>query len=105
MTHRLYSFLDEKRGLRSLKVLSRVELSLAYPHVSLAFVSVAVLSWLVLGERLSARRIIGIGLIVIGGRVDRCVIDVTLRRDALRLTSIRLQFRFGLHVCTILGGR
>jgi multidrug transporter EmrE-like cation transporter len=49
-----------------LKVLSRVELSLAYPLVSLAFVLVAVLSWLVLGERLSASRIMGIGLIVIG---------------------------------------
>jgi drug/metabolite transporter (DMT)-like permease len=49
-----------------LKVLSRVDLSLAYPLVSLAFVMVAVLSWLVLGERLSAGRIMGIGLIVIG---------------------------------------
>ena len=36
------------------------------PLVSLAFVLVAVLSWLVLGERLSASRIMGIGLIVIG---------------------------------------
>ena len=43
-----------------------MELSLAYPLVSLAFVLVAVLSWLVLGERLSASRIMGIGLIVIG---------------------------------------
>jgi undecaprenyl phosphate-alpha-L-ara4N flippase subunit ArnE len=49
-----------------LKVLSRVELSLAYPLVSLAFVVVTVLSWLVLGERLSAGRIAGIALIVIG---------------------------------------
>ena len=43
-----------------------MELSLAYPLVSLAFVMVAVLSWVVLGERLSAGRIMGIGLIVIG---------------------------------------
>ena len=49
-----------------LKVLSRIELSLAYPLVSLAFVIVAALSWLVLGERLSAARIIGIALIVAG---------------------------------------
>jgi uncharacterized membrane protein len=49
-----------------LKVLSRVELSLAYPLVSLAFVLVAILSWLVLGERLSPSRIIGIALIVAG---------------------------------------
>lgn len=49
-----------------LKVLSRVELSLAYPLVSLAFVLVAVLSWLVLEERLSAVRVAGITLIVIG---------------------------------------
>jgi drug/metabolite transporter (DMT)-like permease len=49
-----------------LKVLSRVELSLAYPLVSLAFVVVAVLSWLVLGEHLSATRILGISSIVVG---------------------------------------
>ena len=33
-----------------LKVLSRVELSLAYPLVSFAFVLVAIMSWLVLGS-------------------------------------------------------
>src|SRR6476646_3410254 len=49
-----------------LKVLSRVELSLAYPLVSLAFVLVAILSWLVLGEHLSVTRILGIGFILLG---------------------------------------
>ena len=49
-----------------LKVLSRVELSLAYPLVSLAFVLVAILSWAVLGEHLSITRMLGIGLIVLG---------------------------------------
>jgi undecaprenyl phosphate-alpha-L-ara4N flippase subunit ArnE len=49
-----------------LKVLSRVELSLAYPLVSLAFVLVAILSWLVLGEHLSVTRMLGMGFIVVG---------------------------------------
>jgi multidrug transporter EmrE-like cation transporter len=49
-----------------LKVLSRADLSLAYPLVSLGFLLVAVLSWLLLGEHLSLGRVAGIALIVLG---------------------------------------
>ena len=49
-----------------LKVLSQTDLSLAYPLVSMGFVLVALLSWLVLGEHLSVGRISGIVLIVAG---------------------------------------
>jgi len=49
-----------------LKVLSQTELSMAYPFVSLGFVLVAILSWLVLGEHLSVGRVVGIALVVAG---------------------------------------
>jgi len=49
-----------------LLVLSRTELSLAYPLVSTGFVLVAAMSWLFLGEHLSLARIGAIGLIVAG---------------------------------------
>lgn len=49
-----------------LLVLSRTELSLAYPLVSAGFVLVAALSWLVLGEQLSLARLCAITLIVAG---------------------------------------
>lgn len=49
-----------------LKVLSRVDLSLAYPLVSFAFVLVAILSWVVLGEHLSFFRILGMSFIILG---------------------------------------
>jgi multidrug transporter EmrE-like cation transporter len=49
-----------------LLVLSRVDLSIAYPLVSVGFVLVAALSWIVLGEHLTAARLAAIFLIVIG---------------------------------------
>lgn len=47
-------------------VLSRFELSLAYPFVSLSFVMVAALSAVFLGEHLSILRLLGVALIVAG---------------------------------------
>ena len=47
-------------------VLSKVELSFAYPFLSLAYVLVAVFAYFVFREDLNALRIAGIGLICIG---------------------------------------
>ncbi len=47
-------------------VLSKVELSYAYPFLSLAYVAVAVAAWLLFSEDLNAWRIAGIGFICIG---------------------------------------
>lgn len=47
-------------------VLSKVELSFAYPFLSLAYVAVAVASWYFFSENLDASRLIGIGLIMAG---------------------------------------
>ncbi|MDA8871020.1 transporter [Rhizobiaceae bacterium] len=47
-------------------VLSKVELSFAYPFLSLAYVAVAVAAWLWFAEDLNAWRIAGIGLICLG---------------------------------------
>ena len=47
-------------------VLSRVELSFAYPFLSLAYVAVAALSWWLWGEDLNAWRVGGIALICVG---------------------------------------
>ena len=49
-----------------LVVLSKVELSFAYPFLSLAYVLVAVWSYFLFGENLNAYRIAGIALICIG---------------------------------------
>ncbi|MEZ5775994.1 MAG: EamA family transporter [Hyphomicrobiaceae bacterium] len=49
-----------------LVVLSRVELSYAYPFLSLAYVVVAVYAYLVFREDVSTLRIAGIGLICLG---------------------------------------
>ena len=49
-----------------LQVLSRADLSMAYPLVSIGFVLVAGLSWLVLGEPLSIGRVVGTVLIIAG---------------------------------------
>lgn len=48
------------------KVLSTAELSTAYPLVSLGYVLVAALSWVLLGERLGLRQALAIGIIVFG---------------------------------------
>ncbi len=47
-------------------VLSRVQLSYAYPFLSLAYVMVAVASWYLFSEDLGWLRIAGIGFIIIG---------------------------------------
>ncbi len=49
-----------------LNVLSRLDLSYAYPFVALSFVMVTVLSWHFLGESLPLLRIIGLALIMAG---------------------------------------
>jgi multidrug transporter EmrE-like cation transporter len=47
-------------------VLSKVDLSFAYPFLSLAYVVVAVIAWLVFKEELGAYKIMGIVLICAG---------------------------------------
>lgn len=47
-------------------VLSKVELSFAYPFLSLAYVMVAVFAYYVFREDLNALRVAGIGLICVG---------------------------------------
>ena len=49
-----------------LLVLSRVDLSFAYPFLSLAYVVVAVYAWLFFQEDLNAYRIAGIAFICVG---------------------------------------
>lgn len=49
-----------------LYVLSKVELSFAYPFLSLAYVAVAVFAYFVFREDLNALRVAGIGFICIG---------------------------------------
>lgn len=49
-----------------LYVLSKVELSFAYPFLSLAYVAVAVAAWFFFSEDLNMWRVAGIGLICIG---------------------------------------
>lgn len=47
-------------------VLSKVDLSFAYPFLSLAYVMVAVLAWQLFGEELGAYKIAGIAFICVG---------------------------------------
>ncbi|MEP1208700.1 MAG: transporter [Rhizobiaceae bacterium] len=49
-----------------LYVLSKVELSFVYPFLSIAFVAVAVGSWLFFGEDINGWRILGFGFICVG---------------------------------------
>lgn len=49
-----------------LYVLTKVELSFAYPFLSLAYVIVAVIAWLLFAEDMNSWRVAGIGLICIG---------------------------------------
>ena len=46
--------------------LSRVEVSIAYPMVSIGYVLTAIAAWQFLGESLSAMRIAGISVIMVG---------------------------------------
>jgi drug/metabolite transporter (DMT)-like permease len=49
-----------------LAVISRVELSWAYPMLSLGYALVVLLSWLFLNESLTALRLIGVAIICLG---------------------------------------
>ncbi len=49
-----------------LYVLTKVDLSFAFPFLSLAYVVVAVFTWLVFKEDMNAWRILGIALIMVG---------------------------------------
>jgi drug/metabolite transporter (DMT)-like permease len=49
-----------------LGVLSRTEVSQAYPFVGLGFVFTAIIGWLLFGDALGPPRIAGIGLIILG---------------------------------------
>jgi len=46
--------------------LSRVEVSLAYPMLSIGYVVNALAAWYLFGEALGAQRLVGIGTIVVG---------------------------------------
>ena len=46
--------------------LSRVEVSVAYPMVSIGYVLTAIVAWQLLGESVSTMRFAGIGVIVVG---------------------------------------
>ena len=46
--------------------LSRVEVSIAYPMLSIGYVVNAIAAWYLFGEALTATRSIGIGIIIVG---------------------------------------
>jgi multidrug transporter EmrE-like cation transporter len=46
--------------------LSRVEVSVAYPMLSIGYIVNALLAWWLFGEALSAQRWLGIGFIIVG---------------------------------------
>ncbi|WP_118178917.1 SMR family transporter [Paraburkholderia phosphatilytica] len=46
--------------------LSRVDVSIAYPMLSLGYVVNAIAAWYLFGEVLSVQRLIGIGIILVG---------------------------------------
>jgi len=46
--------------------LSRVDVSIAYPLLSLGYVVNAIGAWWLFGEALSVQRIVGIGIIIVG---------------------------------------
>jgi len=46
--------------------LSKVDLSLAYPFVSVSYIFIVIMSWLFLGENISIMRWIGVSTICIG---------------------------------------
>ena len=46
--------------------LSRVDVSVAYPMLSVGYVVNALAAWLLFGEALSAQRLAGIGIIIVG---------------------------------------
>ncbi|MFH1486238.1 MAG: EamA family transporter [Chloroflexota bacterium] len=49
-----------------LSVISRIDLSLAYPMLSIGYIIVVIASWLLLGEQITVTRVLGT-LIIVGG--------------------------------------
>lgn len=73
-------------------VLSKVDLSFAYPFLSLAYVAVAVLAWYLFGEDLNALRIAGIGFICVG-----TVLIAQSGREAMHADRIAAQSQTSVH--------
>jgi multidrug transporter EmrE-like cation transporter len=46
--------------------LSRVDVSIAYPMLSIGYVVNALAAWSLLGEALTTQRVMGIGIIIVG---------------------------------------
>jgi multidrug transporter EmrE-like cation transporter len=46
--------------------LSRVEVSIAYPMLSIGYVVNAIAAWMLFGEDLNMARVAGIGVIIVG---------------------------------------
>ena len=46
--------------------LSRVDVSIAYPMLSIGYIVNAILAWWLFGEALSVHKLVGIGIIIIG---------------------------------------
>ena len=46
--------------------LSRVDVSVAYPMLSMGYIINAVVAWQLLGESLAAQKVLGIGVIILG---------------------------------------
>ena len=74
-------------------VLSKVDLSFAYPFLSLAYVTVAVLAWQLFGEDLGAYKIAGIAFICIG--------TVLIAQSGSPLSEPRAQTSQSLPVTTV----
>lgn len=74
-----------------LYVLSKVELSFAYPFLSLAYVAVAIFAYFLFAEDLNAWRIAGIGFICVGtvliAQSGRNM-DVGDKPEAMEMTSL-----------------
>lgn len=73
-----------------LYVLSKVELSFAYPFLSLAYVAVAIFAYFVFREDLNAWRIAGIAFICVG-TVLIAQSDRSAHEDGAKLASANLQ--------------
>ena len=73
-----------------LYVLSKVELSFAYPFLSLAYVAVAVFAFLIFKEDLNAWRIAGIGFICVG----TVLIAQSGRTDPREIASVQKHNEF-----------
>jgi multidrug transporter EmrE-like cation transporter len=46
--------------------LSRVDVSIAYPMLSIGYIVNALFAWLLFGEALTLERLVGIGVIIVG---------------------------------------